>query len=98
MRITAVFLSLFTVLFFSCGRGARNSAGQPVADSSIRKGKELAALYCGSCHLLPDPSLLNKSSWEKGVLPAMGPRLGIFRFGKIYYASDVRDPAVGRGF
>lgn len=98
MRTAVMFLLLFSLVFSSCGRSARNAAGQPVADSSIRKGRELASVYCGSCHLLPAPSLLNKLSWEKGVLPAMGPRLGLFQFGEIRYPSDVRDPNLGRGF
>ncbi|HXO74391.1 MAG TPA: hypothetical protein VN824_04155, partial [Puia sp.] len=60
--------------------------------SSIRKGEQLAAVYCGSCHLLPDPSLLNSKSWEKGVLPQMGPRLGIFDHGFEHYPSNRNDP------
>src|SRR5882757_4193231 len=98
MRITGVLLSFFLFLSWSCGRPARNSAGTSIADSSIQKGKALASVYCQSCHQLPDPSLLNKRSWEKGVLPAMGPRLGIFQFGMNRYPSDVRDPDVGRKF
>lgn len=98
MRFTAILLFLITVLLFSCGRDARNAAGESIADSSIRKGKELAAVYCQSCHILPDPSLLNKVTWERGVMPAMGPRLGIFHFGRAYYPSDALDPSIGRGF
>jgi hypothetical protein len=37
--------------------------------------------------LLPDPSLLDTKSWEKGVLPNMGPRLGIFYYNTIYPSS-----------
>lgn len=98
MHIRAVFQLSFFVLLISCGRSARNSAGQPIADSSIQRGKELAAVYCQSCHSLPDPALLSKAVWEKGVLPAMGPRLGILRFGGTYYPSDIRDPNIGRAF
>ena len=39
-------------------------------------GEELAALYCGGCHLSPNPSLLPKEHWE-GLLQRKGPRLGI---------------------
>ncbi len=31
--------------------------------------------------MLPDPSLVDAKSWEKGVLTQMGPRLGIFNYG-----------------
>ena len=42
--------------------------------------------------MFPDPSLLDSKSWEKGVLPEMGPRLGIFSFGfEIYPRSKDRN-------
>lgn len=40
-------------------------------------GKELAMRYCQMCHTFPDPSLLDKNTWTKDVLPNMGMRLGI---------------------
>ncbi len=39
-------------------------------------GQRLAATYCTSCHLLPDPALLDKKTWQNGVLPQMALRLG----------------------
>ena len=39
-------------------------------------GQQLAATYCASCHLLPDPALLDKKTWQHGVLPQMALRLG----------------------
>ncbi len=54
--------------------------------------------YCQSCHQLPDPSLLDTKSWEKGVLPNMGPRLGIFRYGFETYPSDRRDRDLDSNF
>jgi hypothetical protein len=65
-----------------------------VSSESIQKGEVLAAKYCQSCHLLPNPSLLDAKSWEEGVLPNMGPRLGIFRYGDRSYPSNRRDPDV----
>ncbi len=38
---------------------------------------QLAQRYCASCHLFPDPTLLDKSTWTTSVLPAMAWRLGI---------------------
>jgi len=48
-------------------------------NSEIRKktGEQLAKTYCTSCHLFPDPSLLDTNTWEKYILPAMGRQLGI---------------------
>lgn len=39
-------------------------------------GRVVAVKYCSSCHLFPEPSLLDKLTWQKGVLPAMGKLLG----------------------
>lgn len=39
--------------------------------------KDLAVAYCGACHRFPEPNLLTKEIWLKGVMPNMGARLGI---------------------
>jgi len=43
----------------------------------VSQGQALAATYCKACHQLPDPSLLSKAAWERGVLPVMGLYLGL---------------------
>jgi hypothetical protein len=48
--------------------------------------------------MLPDPALLDSKSWEKGVLPNMGPRLGIFRHLFEKYPSSIRDTNIGPRF
>jgi hypothetical protein len=40
-------------------------------------GQQLAQAYCGACHAFPDPQLLDKTTWQKGVLPQMTLRLGL---------------------
>ncbi|TDE16441.1 FG-GAP repeat domain-containing protein [Dyadobacter psychrotolerans] len=40
-------------------------------------GGKLAEKYCGSCHLAPSPSLLDKETWHNRVLPAMAKQLGL---------------------
>lgn len=40
-------------------------------------GVQLAAAYCGACHLKPEPELLEKRTWETTVLPEMRRRLGL---------------------
>jgi hypothetical protein len=52
---------------------ARNSA--PV--SGAKSGEQLARTYCQSCHLFPEPGLLDKGSWTNGVLPDMAAWLGL---------------------
>ena len=41
--------------------------------------------------MLPDPALLDAKTWEQGVLPNMGPRLGIFQYGTRVYPSSRHD-------
>ena len=88
-----------TILFFiSCNNYQKNKSHKAVADESIQAGKKLAVQYCGSCHQLPDPSLLDSKTWETGVLPAMGPRLGIFAYGFSKYPLSINDINIGRQF
>ncbi len=80
----ALFLAIswcIIITFSSCKTYHRNSTHADIPLSSIKKGEELSKIYCGSCHKLPDPSLLDSKTWETGVLPQMGPRLGIFNYG-----------------
>jgi len=49
-----------------------------LADTTqILGGKALAQAYCQACHALPDPGLLDKTTWKKKVLPRMALRLGL---------------------
>ena len=41
------------------------------------EGERLARTYCAACHVFPEPALLDKKTWQSGVLPAMAPRLGV---------------------
>lgn len=87
-----------TVLLAACGPDIRNRTHQQVSLNSIYRGRRLAADYCQSCHLLPDPGLADSRDWEQGILPAMGPRLGIFSFKSKDYPSAKYDPSVSRSF
>lgn len=41
------------------------------------QGEALARTYCAACHEFPDPSLLDKKTWQSGVLPRMKARVGV---------------------
>ncbi|MHA4811918.1 FG-GAP repeat domain-containing protein [Flavitalea flava] len=82
----------------ACRNDIRNRKHQDIPMSSIREGEHLAGVYCKGCHLLPDPSMLDTRSWETGVLPNMGPHLGIFNHEFQRYPSSIRDTNVGRKF
>ena len=91
---------VLVVVFFSSCREQfnKNASHSQVDDVSIATGKLLAARYCQSCHQLPDPSLLNSVSWEFGVLPQMGPRLGIFNFRLKPYPSHQYEESLDTNF
>lgn len=76
----------------------KNNTHTDVPAESIAKGEALAKQYCQSCHILPSPSLLDAATWENGVLPEMGPRLGIFEYQYRRYPNNVSDVHIGRGF
>ena len=99
-KLTSIYFLFACLIFlFSCEENfKRNSTHSQTSLSSIRKGKELAAKYCQSCHLLPDPSLLDSKTWDKGVLPNMGPLLGIFAYGFEKYPSSKSDINIGPDF
>ncbi|WP_242923230.1 hypothetical protein [Pontibacter liquoris] len=48
-------------------------------------GQQLAQAYCRACHAFPEPALLDKATWQEGVLPQMGLRLGINPSGSSLY-------------
>lgn len=76
---------VFVATAISCNPTQSEKQAAIVSKADIEKGKTLAATYCQSCHLLPDPSQLDGATWLRGVLPNMGPRLGIFEFNNVSY-------------
>lgn len=59
-------------------------------------GKALAEQYCGSCHLPPDPALLDSTTWIDDVLPNMALKLGIrvWNRNSYYVVQDSSHPAI----
>ena len=97
-KFNVIYLMPFCFIIFSCNNFKKNKSHRNIPDSSIANGKILATKYCQSCHMLPDPCLLDAKNWETGVLPGMGPRLGIFRFGKTVYPNSRNDFNVDRNY
>jgi hypothetical protein len=46
-------------------------------ENDKEKGERLAKINCSSCHQFTEPSLLNKKTWKKSVLPEMAFRMGL---------------------
>ena len=84
-KLCFLIVSAFIVIIlisYSCNENSpENRLKQDVAD-----GRELAKKYCVDCHQLPDPSLIDRASWVKGVLPAMAKRLNINTYMGQYFA------------
>jgi FG-GAP-like repeat len=57
--------------------GSNQSENYVPPTPSNKSGEELAQAYCSSCHQFPNPALLDKATWENGVLPKMAYRLGM---------------------
>jgi hypothetical protein len=47
------------------------------AAGSTNPGENLARIYCGSCHLFPEPNLVDKKTWNEQTLPRMRIRMGM---------------------
>lgn len=52
-------------------------ASVSLASCTGSDGEKLARTYCAACHMFPDPQLLDKKTWELGVLPQMARRVGV---------------------
>ena len=57
-----------------------------------QNGETLAKTWCSSCHLFPDPALLDKDTWANKVLPDMGARLGFKTFQDGTYRPNSKVP------
>src|SRR5712664_4099157 len=82
--LIAQFLLAFLPQGFVLPNGTTNSTTAATTikhstnvSSELRRGEQLARQYCQSCHLFPEPDLLDKATWEKGALPWMSKWLGI---------------------
>lgn len=46
---------------------------------SAKLGEALARKLCVTCHIFPEPNILDKRTWERGAFPMMANRLGLNR-------------------
>jgi hypothetical protein len=69
---------------------------QSKKEAALIEGKLLAGKYCSSCHLFPEPALLDKKTWINGVLPAMAGQLGIEVLQGNIYLSDKKSVLTGK--
>ncbi|EPR65557.1 FG-GAP repeat domain-containing protein [Cyclobacterium qasimii] len=72
------FIFFCLLLNFSCNGSGEKKVIQKLESENAISGKELSENHCQSCHLYPDPSELDKKTWERSVLPLMGRLFGIY--------------------
>jgi hypothetical protein len=58
-------------VFFQRPTASDAPAPQRPATALTLDGRSAAAMYCQSCHLLPDPQMLDKRTWREELLPKM---------------------------
>lgn len=90
---TVTVILLFAIFITGFSMLGNVSEKSLYADQKLQTGEELAKIYCSNCHLFPSPSLLDKTTWKKGVLPNMGWRLGIRKPGDDPYVGMEKDEA-----
>ena len=94
-RCSVIAVVISSLLFaISCEQFSQ----QKISDSNVAEGKNLATQYCQSCHMLPDPKWIDAKTWVTGVMPAMGPKMGIFEFQGVRYPYSKYDHSLPPGF
>jgi hypothetical protein len=68
LAVAGLVIAVFTVL--------RDPIREWQEESQVSRGRELASVYCSSCHLEPSPDILPKKSWQV-ALAYMGYMLGM---------------------
>ncbi len=77
------FLPLLFVTLICC-KEQNASSEAPYEDPTnntidrLEDGEQLSKIYCAACHQYPEPSLLDRATWERFVLPRMGYMYGIY--------------------
>lgn len=95
MKIKGVFIGIMSLILLNCSTKKDHSNGQTsffdtlksvASENKSLSGKQLSQAICGSCHIFPEPGLLDKKTWKNGVLPHMALRLGFISFDNNPYA------------
>lgn len=79
MRIPALLFVPVVFLCLACNSGDTAEHAETTTDPMASlSGEQLAGMFCVSCHLYPEPALLDKTSWRESILPRMGEFMGIY--------------------
>ncbi|HWZ15068.1 MAG TPA: VCBS repeat-containing protein [Mucilaginibacter sp.] len=81
------FLILSAALISVAALNGCHSPDTPASpEAQLAEGRQLAEKYCVSCHRFPEPALIDRDSWVKRVLPAMGKQLGVQTYMGQYFS------------
>lgn len=75
-RFASIIAAVSTAAMLSFN-GCRQQPHLNTPAEDVAEGKVLSVKYCSSCHRYPEAKLLDKATWEQGVLPKMAWQLGI---------------------
>ncbi len=79
MRIPARLFAPVVFLCPACNSGDTAEQAEPTTDPLVNlSGEQLAGMFCVSCHLYPEPALLDKTSWRESILPRMAEFMGMY--------------------
>nr|WP_294941257.1 VCBS repeat-containing protein [uncultured Mucilaginibacter sp.] len=84
----ALIIAAATTAAILCFNSCDTTPVVNTAAGNLARGKALSLQYCKSCHQYPDPSLLDKTTWETGIMPQMALRLGIQQEMGQYYVDS----------
>jgi hypothetical protein len=75
-RVRGVFLALLIASWLFPAGGAQTGADAS-SPADFRRGRDLARQYCSTCHVFPEPDLLDKKTWRDQTLRRMKIRMGL---------------------
>lgn len=78
----------------SCGGGNKTV----VEKAEESEGEKLAKIYCVSCHVYTEPSLLDRKTWVTSVLPVMAGNMGFDSLNGKPCPSAKNDPDCPKGY
>ena len=72
--VTTVFVCIIFFVADSCNNKTNKK------EHKVTEGETLARTYCVTCHVFPEPALLDKKTWSQGVLPKMAELLRVDKY------------------
>ncbi|MFK7924609.1 MAG: FG-GAP-like repeat-containing protein [Bacteroidia bacterium] len=94
LSFATLFAFLLTIILLAC----QSESATQSDEAPMTQGEKLARVHCSSCHLFPEPTSLDRKTWERFVLLRMAAFLGVYHDGVQYYDSLLpqwKEPGLG---